>query len=107
MTNYSAPSVIFHASAIRLLAIYPANYRSPGIKPAYSEECGNYHIEYTAISFASTQASVAQWLRHRPPKPGIAGSSPAGGLLFNFALFVRCEYTRSNLHNKFVGALVC
>ena len=24
-------------------------------------------------------ASVAQWIRHRPPKPGIAGSSPAGG----------------------------
>ena len=24
-------------------------------------------------------ASVAQWIRHWPPKPGIAGSSPAGG----------------------------
>ena len=24
-------------------------------------------------------ALVAQWIRHRPPKPGIAGSSPAGG----------------------------
>ena len=22
---------------------------------------------------------MAQWIRHRPPKPGIAGSSPAGG----------------------------
>ena len=27
-------------------------------------------------------ASVAQWIRHRPPKPGIAGSSPAGGSRF-------------------------
>ena len=26
-------------------------------------------------------ASVAQWIRHRPPKPGIAGSSPVGGVL--------------------------
>ena len=26
-----------------------------------------------------TSASVAQWIRHWPPKPGIAGSSPAGG----------------------------
>ena len=25
------------------------------------------------------RATVAQWIRHRPPKPGIAGSSPAGG----------------------------
>ena len=24
-------------------------------------------------------ASVAQWIRHRPPKPGIVGSSPTGG----------------------------
>ena len=25
---------------------------------------------------------MAQWIRHRPPKPGIAGSSPAGGSIF-------------------------
>ena len=25
-------------------------------------------------------ASVAQWIRHRPPKPGIACSSPVGGI---------------------------
>ena len=30
-------------------------------------------------------ASVAQWIRHRPPKPGIAGSSPVGGILFLIA----------------------
>ena len=26
---------------------------------------------------------MAQWIRHRPPKPGIAGSSPAGGSRFS------------------------
>ena len=33
-----------------------------------------------------TRASVAQWIRHWPPKPGIAGSSPAGGwnIFWNF-----------------------
>ena len=35
-------------------------------------------------------ASVAQWIRHRPPKPGIAGSSPAGGWKF-FKTFVRLK----------------
>ena len=30
-------------------------------------------------------ARVAQWIRHRPPKPGIAGSSPVAGSSF-FAL---------------------
>ena len=33
-------------------------------------------------------ASVAQWIRHRPPKPGIAGSSPAGGLIFCLTIFM-------------------
>ena len=39
----------------------------------------------TTSSFARKRviASVAQWIRHRPPKPGIAGSSPAGGSNFS------------------------
>ena len=31
---------------------------------------------------SSRAASVAQWIRHRPPKPGIAGSIPVGGIFF-------------------------
>ena len=36
------------------------------------------------------RASVAQWIRHRPPKPGIVGSSPTGGevLLWRQCIFL-------------------
>ena len=30
---------------------------------------------------------MAQWIRHRPPKPGIAGSSPAGGSFLIYQIF--------------------
>ena len=38
------------------------------------------NVKVLAAKF--TIASVAQWIRHWPPKPGIAGSSPAGGWSF-------------------------
>ena len=45
----------------------------------------NFALNYGLIK--RNQATVAQWIRHRPPKPGIAGSSPAGGWWpFTFAL---------------------
>ena len=31
-----------------------------------------------AISLVLVDGPVAQWIRHRPTEPGIAGSSPAG-----------------------------
>jgi hypothetical protein len=31
-----------------------------------------------AIPLALVDGPVAQWIRHRPTEPGIAGSSPAG-----------------------------
>ena len=39
-------------------------------------------------SLNTNTASVAQWIRHRPPKPGIAGSSPAGVFLWHFAVYI-------------------
>ena len=44
----------------------------------------NAHIEHVfQFRLYIAIASVAQWIRHRPPKPGIAGSSPAGGSSFS------------------------
>ena len=39
-----------------------------------------YHLAACADMATVTNASgpVAQWIRHRPTEPGIAGSSPAG-----------------------------
>ena len=34
------------------------------------------------MHFVSILAHVAQWIRHRPPKPRIVGSSPTVGKLF-------------------------
>ena len=45
----------------------------------------NFALNYGLIK--RNQATVAQWIRHRPPKPVIEGSSPAGGWWpFTFAL---------------------
>lgn len=35
--------------------------------------------KHTALSRRYAIASVAQWIRHRPPKPRIVGSSPTRG----------------------------
>ena len=34
-----------------------------------------------------TQGPVAQWIRHRPTEPGIAGSSPAGVIFIGYICF--------------------
>ena len=46
--------------------------------------CFKKHVVFSEK--AVVYASVAQWIRHRPPKPGIAGSTPVGGV--NSAYFV-------------------
>ena len=50
------------------------------------------------IKTAFIYASVAQWIRHRPPKPGIAGSSPVGGKQFLLDAFC-CFLPNNNSHN--------
>jgi hypothetical protein len=42
--------------------------------------------------FLITAAHVAQWIRHRPPKPRIVGSSPTVGKLFS----LKCERKQRN-----------
>ena len=44
-------------------------------------------------------ASVAQWIRHRPPKPGIAGSSPAGGSSFS-VVYTQKRNTIEGRHSR-------
>ena len=36
---------------------------------------------HKTYSIGRTSGPVAQWIRHRPTEPGIAGSSPAGVIL--------------------------
>ena len=47
-------------------------------------------------------ASLAQWLEHWTLKPGVLGSSPAGGKLFsNIIFFTYCE----NKINYILGSI--
>ena len=39
---------------------------------------GRSTLQVTSLHNDSKQGPVAQWIRHRPTEPGIAGSSPAG-----------------------------
>ena len=42
---------------------------------------------------------MAQWIRHRPTEPGIAGSSPAGVIFHIFALFrIGIRHTHASKH---------
>ena len=36
------------------------------------------YIHYNSVAILLAAGPVAQWIRHRPTEPGIAGSSPAG-----------------------------
>ena len=55
-----------------------------------AERIGKVKMYKRANSFPSNnQAHVAQWIRHRPPKPRIVGSSPTVGKLFRF--FFTCR----------------
>ena len=42
---------------------------------------GRSTLQVTSLHNDSKQGPVAQWIRHRPTEPGIAGSSPAGVML--------------------------
>ena len=55
-------------------------------------------------------ALVAQWIRHRSPKPGIVGSSPTEGNLFQFfhteilniAIFSKNNHLFTMKYNKYL-----
>ena len=41
-----------------------------------------YGLCNTDNGIGTSLGPVAQWIRHRPTEPGIAGSSPAGVIIF-------------------------
>ena len=48
------------------------------IPQALRQRYGDDIIPEYYVMFISFKGPVAQWIRHRPTEPGIAGSSPAG-----------------------------
>ncbi len=64
-----------------------------------------YHLAACGDVATVTNASgpVAQWIRHRPTEPGIAGSSPAGVIFALWALSVRAP-RRANAGTGHPGA---
>ena len=50
-------------------------------------------FEYMRISMHSS-GPVAQWIRHRPMEPGIAGSSPAGVIILGRKQHFCTEYPK-------------
>ena len=52
-------------------------------------------------------ASVAQWIRHRPPKPGIAGSTPVGGVnSVHFAVTTKAISVNNWVFGSFIRQIV-
>src|SRR5674476_1001143 len=52
-------------------------------------------------SAKALQALVAQWIEHRFPKPGVAGSIPAGGTTFYLLRAMSCgALERTQLPNR-------
>ena len=52
------------------------------IRRRFLPTCQWEDLYLSNFPYDDVAALVAQWIRHRPPKPGIAGSSPAGGSVF-------------------------
>ena len=47
-------------------------------------------------------ASVAQWIAHRTSNPGVAGSTPAGGVFFSFKKFSQRTKTYNTYDSRVV-----
>ena len=49
-----------------------------GVDSSRLTRCTREHCSHLTLLLLSCYGPVAQWIRHRPTEPGIAGSSPAG-----------------------------
>ena len=76
-----------HNLLIRSQTPYPLGHAVWSLVPIRHFLCTHQILQactYTRCTDSThrkARASVAQWIRHRPPKARIAGSSPAGGSL--------------------------
>ena len=62
---------------------------------------------YLKIHIAAAAGPVAQWIRHRPTEPGIAGSSPAGVIFSTSALRAVLLLKLFDLHAIFSSPIPC
>ena len=60
--------------------------------------CLLYSVSFMTILIGP----VAQWIRHRPTEPVIAGSSPAGVMFIHDVLCVEVQCANMQRHQKFV-----
>ena len=90
LRTFFTPCVATSAKSIRALILVPYSL-SLGIhktatRLSQKEKCKRAHIQQRQPRVlrhgyrmqSSALGPVAQWIRHRPTEPGIAGSSPAG-----------------------------
>ena len=75
---------LFRSSTVWKFFSYDRKQFPSNLIHGASARCLPFSIYTALLNTGYRTALVAQWIRHRPPKPGIAGSSPAGGLTFFF-----------------------
>ena len=61
--------------------VFVSPHEFPEITRALQQRFGDEIIPKYFVMLISFKGPVAQWIRHRPTEPGIAGSSPAGVIL--------------------------
>ena len=54
---------------------------APAARPSTATGCWGVRAALATSTAATSEGPVAQWIRHQPTEPGIAGSSPAGVML--------------------------
>lgn len=101
--------IINHSGVIRVNT--PALIWRDANVTQYRRGCRVPHVgTWSATSVPKPHASVAQWIRHRPPKPRIVGSSPTRGIplkpfwkqhqQYQTAYLAKLPLIHSTLHDK-------
>ena len=78
-----------------------------GITSASHAEGPGFKSQCVHIFCPAAAGPVAQWIRHRPTEPGIAGSSPAGVIFSTSALHAVLLLKLFDLHAIFSSPIPC